>query len=207
MTEPSVSRPRSDRDLGQLQPSRIPIWACVLIAAGLLALLAIVLLLMGRPLWCECGDIKLWHGAVMSSENSQHLTDWYTFSHVIHGFGLYGIFWLIVPGWSRALRFVLALLVEVGWEILENTDFVINRYREGTIALDYYGDSVVNSAGDVLACAFGLVLAARLPVWATVILAVAIEGILAYAIRDNLTLNIIMLVYPFEAVRQWQLGA
>ena len=186
---------------------RIPIWACVLIAAGLLALLAIALLLMGRPPWCECGYIKLWHGVVMSSENSQHITDWYTFSHIVHGFGLYGILWLIVPRWSLELRFVLALLIEVGWEIFENTDFVINRYREDTIALDYYGDSVINSAGDVLACALGLVLAARLPVWATFSLAVAIEGMLAYAIRDNLTLNIIMLTYPFEAIKQWQLGA
>jgi Protein of unknown function (DUF2585) len=186
---------------------RVPIWACVLIALGLLALLAIVLLLMGRPLWCECGYIKLWHGVVMSSENSQHITDWYTFSHISHGFGLYGILWLIGPRWPLQLRFVLALLIEVGWEILENTDFVIDRYREDTIALDYYGDSVVNSVADVLACALGLVLAARLPVRATVVLAVAIEGILAYVIRDNLTLNIIMLIYPFEAIKQWQLGA
>jgi Protein of unknown function (DUF2585) len=186
---------------------RVPIWACVLIALGLLALLAIVLLLMGRPLWCECGYIKLWHGVMMSSESSQHITDWYTFSHISHGFGLYGILWLIGPRWPLQLRFVLALLIEVGWEILENTDFVIDRYREDTIALDYYGDSVVNSVADVLACALGLVLAARLPVRATVVLAVAIEGILAYVIRDNLTLNIIMLIYPFEAIKQWQLGA
>jgi hypothetical protein len=186
---------------------RIPIWACVLIAVGLLALLAIVLLLMGRPLWCECGYIKLWHGVVMSRENSQHITDWYTFSHISHGFGLYGVLWLIGPRWPLELRFVLALLIEVAWEILENTDFVIDRYRADTIALDYYGDSVINSVADVLACALGLVLAARLPVRATVILAVAIEGILAYVIRDNLTLNIIMLIYPFEAIKQWQLGA
>jgi hypothetical protein len=186
---------------------RIPIWACVLIAVGLLALLAIVLLLMGRPLWCECGYVKLWHGVVMSRENSQHITDWYTFSHISHGFGLYGVLWLIGPRWPLELRFVLALLIEVGWEILENTDFVIDRYRADTIALDYYGDSVVNSVADVLACALGLVLAARLPVRATVVLAVAIEGILAYVIRDNLTLNIIMLIYPFEAIKQWQLGA
>jgi hypothetical protein len=186
---------------------RIPIWACVLIAVGLLALLAIVLLLMGQPLWCECGYVKLWHGVVMSRENSQHITDWYTFSHISHGFGLYGVLWLIGRRWPLGLRFVLALLIEVGWEILENTDFVIDRYRADTIALDYYGDSVINSVADVLACALGLVLAARLPVRATVILAVAIEGILAYVIRDNLTLNIIMLIYPFEAIKQWQLGA
>ena len=184
---------------------RIPIWACVLIAAGLLASLAVVLLLMGRPLWCECGYIKLWHGVVMSSENSQHITDWYTISHIIHGFGLYGVLWLVGPR-SLELRFVIALAAEVAWEIFENTDFVINRYRADTIALDYYGDSVINSMADVLACALGFVLASRLPVWMTLVVAVAIEGILAYVIRDNLTLNIIMLIYPFEAIKEWQLS-
>ena len=185
----------------------MPIWVCVLIAAGLLALLAIVLLLMGRPPWCECGYIKLWHGVVMSSENSQHLTDWYTPSHIVHGFGLYGILWLIGRGWPLGLRLTLATAIEVFWEIIENTDFVINRYREATIALDYYGDSVINSVGDVLACVAGFLLAARLPVWATVALAVAIEVVVAYVIRDNLILNIIMLIYPIEAIKEWQLGA
>jgi hypothetical protein len=207
MGDSAISHPDDDRERSQRGPGRIPIWACVLIAVGFLALLAIVLLLMGRPPWFECGYIKLWHGVGMSSENSQHITDWYTFSHIIHGFGLYGILWLIGPRWSLERRFVLALLIEVGWEIFENTGFVINRYREATIALGYYGDSVINSAADVLACAFGLVLAARLPVWGTFVLALAIEGVLAYAIRDNLTLNIIMLIYPFDAIKQWQLGA
>jgi Protein of unknown function (DUF2585) len=205
MNETAAGQPRNARERRQA-PGRLPIWACVLITAALLALLVVVLLLMGRPLACECGYVRLWHGVVMSSENSQHITDWYTFSHIVHGFGLYGIFWLIVPRWSIELRFVLALVVEVAWEIVENTDFVIDRYRAATIALDYYGDSAINSAGDVLACAVGLLLAARLPVWGTLMLAVAIEAILAYAIRDNLTLNIIMLVYPFEWIRQWQLG-
>jgi Protein of unknown function (DUF2585) len=190
-------------------PTRVrsPAWTCVLIAAGLLVLLALVLLLMGRPPWCKCGYIKLWHGDVISSENSQHIADWYTFTHIIHGFGLYGILWLIGRRWSLELRFLLALLIEVAWGIFENTDFVITRYREDTLALGYYGDSVINAAADVLACVSGFVLAARLPVWATVALAVVIEGGLAFVIRDNLTLNIIMLVYPFAAIKEWQLGA
>ena len=207
MNEFAASRPgRRSRGSDKRGPGRLPIWACVLIAAGLLALLAIVLLLMGRPLWCKCGYVKLWHGVVQSSENSQHFTDWYTFSHIIHGFGLYGVLWLVGQGGrSGCVRPGADDRGRVG--DLQNTDFVINRYREETIALDYYGDSVINSAGDVLGCALGLILAARLPVWGTVIVAVAIEGILAYAIRDNLTLNIIMLIYPLEAIKQWQLGA
>jgi hypothetical protein len=105
------------------------------------------------------------------------------------------------------LRLLLAMAVEVSWEIVENTDFVIERYRETTIALHYYGDSVVNSVGDVLFCVAGLLLAARLPVWATLTLALALEVALAYVIRDNLTLNIIMLIRPFEAIKAWQSGA
>jgi Protein of unknown function (DUF2585) len=204
MADATASSPSPDRE--SPTQGRLPAWTCVLIAAGLLLLLALALLLMGRPPWCKCGYIKLWHGDVMSSENSQHITDWYTFSHIIHGFGLYGILWLIGRRWSLELRFVLALLIEVAWEIFENTDFVITRYREDTIARGYYGDSVINAEVDVLACVLGFVLAARLPVWATLALAVVIEGVLAYVIRDNLTLNIIMLIYPFEPIKEWQLG-
>ena len=177
-----------------------------LATGAIVTVTALTLYMMGHPLICKCGYVKLWHGVPVSSENSQHISDWYTFSHIIHGFGFYGLMWLIGRRWPIGLRLVAATFLEASWEIFENTDFVINRYRAVTISLDYYGDSVLNSVCDIAAMVAGFLLAARIPVWATVVLVLLMEAFVGYWIRDNLLLNIIMLIYPLDAIKVWQAG-
>jgi uncharacterized protein DUF2585 len=161
---------------------------------------------MGRVPICTCGYVKLWHGVVQSSENSQHLTDWYTPSHVIHGFGFYALTWLIGRRLPFAARLLMATTLEASWEVIENTDFVINRYREATIALDYYGDSILNSVCDILAFVAGYAAAASIPIWVSVASLVAAEALLIVWIRDSLLLNVLMLIHPIESVKAWQRG-
>ena len=180
----------------------------LLLVAGIIATQALLLYLIGHPLICKCGYVKLWHFDVQSAENSQHIIDWYTPSHIIHGFLFYWLLWLAsryVP-MSFGLRLVLAVAVEASWEVIENTDFVINHYREMTISLDYYGDSVINSVSDTLFMVLGYFVARWLPVWLTVSIAIALEVFVGAMIRDNLTLNILMFVWPMDSVLHWQQG-
>jgi len=160
-------------------------WPGILGVAVLVALLVLLLLAMHRVPWCTCGYVKLWHGVVLSSENSQHLTDWYTFAHVLDGFGFYLALWLIGRAWPPLLRLVLATMLAVAWEIVENADFVIDHFRLATVALGYRGDSVVNSVGDVVACVLGFALAALLPVRTSVALATAMGIAAGWVISDN----------------------
>lgn len=187
-------------DLGEAKRVAVPL-VLVLLA------LAAALHLMGRVPYCTCGNLKLWHGQVMSSENSQHLFDWYTPSHVIHGFLFFAGLHVLMPKASFGTKLLLAVGIEAAWEVFENTDYTINRYRSATISLDYFGDSIVNSLFDVVAMLSGFFLAARLPVLATVGLAVAAELFVGYMIRDNLTLNVIMLIHPVDWIKAWQAGA
>ena len=177
------------------------------LALGIAAAAALALAAMGREPICTCGTVRLWHGTVLSSENSQHLSDWYTPSHVLHGLVFYLVLRYVAPGWRTGARLVAATLVEATWEALENTDRMIERYREATIALDYYGDSIVNSMADIAFMAIGFAIAARAPVWLSVALFVAAALIVGAVIRDGLLLNLLMLVWPLEAVRAWQSGA
>ena len=171
-----------------------------------------ILLAMGRVPICTCGTVKLWHGVVQSAENSQQLTDWYSLSHFIHGLIMYFVAWLLWRKWrllgGRPARFALpiAVLVEAAWEISENTPMVIDRYRAVTVSFGYTGDSVLNSMGDIGCMILGFLVASRLPWWLSLGLAIAFELLTLYVIHDNLTLNVIRLFWPIEAIRQWQAG-
>lgn len=175
-----------------------------LIAAAAIALLAgAVLIAAGRPLICTCGTVELWHGAI-DSGNSQHLADWYSLSHIVHGFLFYPLALLVMRRRPLGARLAAAVALESLWEVVENSPAVIDRYRTATIALGYSGDSVVNSMSDIAMMVAGFLFAARMPWWVTLLAGVALELLALAVIRDNLTLNVLMLLWPIDAVRVWQ---
>ena len=178
----------------------------VFIGVTLTVLQTLILLAMGLPEICRCGYVALWHANPSGPETSQHLTDWYTYTHVIHGFAFYLLLWLVAPHLSFGLRLAIAIGLEVGWEIIENTPFIMERYRQSALARGYFGDSVINSVADTLAAVFGFVLARKLPVSLILGLVAAAELFAAYMIRDNLTLNIIQLIFSSGLISQWQEG-
>ena len=164
----------------------------------------IALDLMGRVWWCQVGDPVPWPWIVLSRHNSQHLIDPYSFTHILHGileFWLIGLVFRKVP---VAWRFVIAIFIESSWEVVENTNYVINRYREATISLDYYGDSILNSLADIVCCGIGFMIAQKIRLWWSLAVFVTMEVILLFWIRDSLLLNILMLVWPLDSVRSWQ---
>jgi hypothetical protein len=170
-------------------------------------LLGLVLLrLMGRPWWCACGEWSAWSGEVNSQHNSQHLFDFYSASHVLHGFLFWwGLQWLVPPRCERWLL-PMAVLLEVLWELAENSPFIIQRYRAATFALGYEGDSVLNSLMDIVCAAVGFLIARRLPWKQGVAVYVVVELLLVWLIRDNLSLNMLMLLVPLPALKAWQMG-
>ena len=183
--------------LADIRPKHWSGVACILIV------MTAILWSTGRNPICTCGYVDLWHPA-LDSGNSQHIADWYTPSHIIHGFLFYALGWLVLRRRPPGERLILAVAIEAAWEVLENSPIIIDRYREATIALGYTGDSIVNSVADVAWMALGFAFARRVPVWVTVTVAILFELLTLWVIRDNLTLNVVMLVSPVEAIKAWQ---
>ncbi len=183
--------------------SRTYFWIIV----GVIIATALVLFSMGRLPICKCGTVLLWYGDINGAGNSQHLVDWYSLTHILHGFLYFFLFWLIFrkKDWPLGFKLLLVVMIACGWEILENSNFIINKYRLETVSHDYYGDSILNSISDVLFAVIGYLMAFKLRPWLSVIFVIAIEILLAYFVRDNLTINIIMLIHPVEAIKLWQM--
>lgn len=180
----------------------LPIAVTILLAAATTVLLSN----QGRSWWSKSGEITFWVGDAWSSETSQQFTDPYSFSHLQHGLLFFGLLYWLLPKLSVFWRFFIATLIEAAWEIAENSQIIIDRYREGTAALGYEGDTIFNSVGDLVSCGLGFIIAYYLGFWRTVILFVVIEVAMIFTIYDSLLLNVIMLVYPIDAIREWQMS-
>jgi hypothetical protein len=166
----------------------------------------VILWNQGRVWWCQEGDFSLWSWNIWSAHNSQHVIDPYSFTHILHGIVEFWLLWLLLGRLPLAWRFLIAFTVESIWEVAENSSYVIQRYREETISLNYFGDSIINSLADIVCCALGFGIGSKLSFWRSLVLFVATEAALIFWIRDSLLINVIMLLYPLEAIKQWQIG-
>lgn len=170
-------------------------------------LMVVTLYLLGRIWWCKLGDYSIYiNEAWNSSHTSQHFLDPYTFTHILHGVMFFWLASLIFAKFSAVWQFSIAIFVEAAWEVLENTNFIIDKYRENTASLDYFGDSILNSVGDLLACAVGFWIAFKLGWWKSLIFFLLMEIILILWIKDSLLINILMLIYPLDSVKNWQMS-
>lgn len=177
-----------------------------LAALAIVVIAAAILLAMGRNPICTCGTVDLWVGERDSSRTSQMLIDWYSLSHVVHGLLFYAVLWAVARRYPIEWRFLTALLIEASWEVIENTPWIIDRYRTATAALGYNGDSILNSLADIAMMVLGFLAARKLSVWASVALLVVLEVVPLFVIRDNLTLNVWMLLAPNNSIAAWQAG-
>ncbi|HEX8322893.1 MAG TPA: DUF2585 family protein [Tepidisphaeraceae bacterium] len=196
MTEPAVTLPPRATD------TRRPLW----ITAALFILTIVYLRWQGRVWWCAAGDLSPVSLNINSEHNSQHLLDPYLLSHVLHGMLFFGLLWIFSDRLGLAWRFLIATAIELVWEMMENSPIVIDRYRNGTVSLGYTGDSVINSIGDILGYALGFFVARRIGLWWSVAVIIGVELAMLFWMRDNLTLNVLMLLWPIDAIRRWQSG-
>ena len=178
----------------------------ILVGALLIAVQALTLVAIGHPLICKCGFVTLWYGSPSGPQTSQQLADWYSFTHIEHGFLFYLLLWAIAPRMRFGTRLLFAMGIEIAWEIAENTPWVINRYRQSALAEGYFGDSVVNSLMDTVSMMTGAVIARLSPVWLSAGLVIGTELVLLFLIRDNLALNIVQLLHPMDWLSRWQAG-
>jgi uncharacterized protein DUF2585 len=191
--------------VSNLVTERRSIWPWLVLATVLIGA-TFQLRSQGRSWWCSCGQLFVWAGDVWSSHNSQHPLDPYSFTHLLHGFVIWWLLALCIPRVAPAWRIALATALEALWEVIENTEFVIQRYRETTAALGYEGDSIANSLGDIIVCGLGLFVAWRLGFRRSLLFFLAIEVVLIIWIRDSLILEVLMLIYPIDAIKSWQMG-
>jgi len=194
MNEPNFDRPRLFE--------KMPVMLCLLV----IVVSAVLLVWQGRVWWCQAGDYSPWAWDIWTTHNSQHIIDPYAFTHVLHGILEFWLIGLVFSRMPLAWRLFLAVLIESTWEVAENSSFIIERYRTVTLSLDYFGDAIINSLADILCCAAGFAIAYKLKFWKSLALFLATEAILIVWIRDSLVINIIMLIYPIEALKVWQMG-